>query len=201
MIYDVLIIHRQSEIPLYHQVVGDASKLPFMGLDASIFAQLAMTVVLALKQAGALDRLIVSDVKVALLLYEDLLFALITSQDHDEFEIQNALERLSSLFLQSYTKEVITQYQHQALSFHAFDVSSIFRNGRVVISDSNILMKSMIQRLANMVQVATRLEQDASMLAQKPSVDGTIVLSITAMQQELDRKLQMLKQQMGQLPM
>jgi hypothetical protein len=86
------------------------------------------------------------------------------------------------------------------LSFHAFDVTSIFRNGRVVISDSNVLMKSMIQRLANMVQVATRLEQDASMLAQKQSVDGTVVLSITAMQQELDRKLQMLKDKMGQLP-
>ncbi len=200
MIYDVLIIHRQSEVPLYHQVVGDSSKLPAMGLDASIFAQLAMTVVLALKQAGALERLIVRDVKVALLLYEDLLFALITSQDHDEFETQNALERLSSLFLQSYTKEVITQYQSQALSFHAFDVSTIFRSGRVVISESNVLMKSMIQRLANMVQVATRLEQDASMLAQKQSVDGTVVLSITAMQQELDRKLQMLKDKMGQLP-
>jgi hypothetical protein len=172
-----------------------------MGLDASIFAQLAMTVVLALKQAGALDRLIVRDVKVALLQYEDLLFALITSQDHDEFEIQNALERLSSLFLQSYTKEVITQYQSQALSFHAFDVSTIFRSGRVVISDSNILMKSMIQRLANMVQVATRLEQDATMLSQKQSIDGTVVLSITAMQQELDRKLKMLKEKMGQLPM
>ncbi len=200
MIYDVLIIHRQSEVPLYHQVVGDSSKLPSIGLDASIFAQLAMTVVLALKQAGALDRLIVRDVKIALLLYEDLLFALITSQDHDEFEIQNAFERLSSLFLQSYTKEVINQYQSQALSFHAFDVSAILRNGRVVIGDSNVLMKSMIQRLANMVQVAIRLEQDAAMLAEKQSIDGTVVLSINAMQQELEQKIQSLKEKMGHLP-
>ena len=187
-------------MPLYHQVVGDSSKLPSMGLDASIFAQLAMTVVLALRQAGALDRLIVRDVKIALLLYEDLLFALIASQDHDEFEIQNAFERLSSLFLQSYTKEVINQYQSQALSFHAFDVSAIFRNGRVVISESNVLMKSMIQRLANMVQVAIRLEQDAAMLAEKQSIDGTVVLSINAMQQELEQRIQSLKEKMGQLP-
>ena len=61
-------------------------------------------------------------------------------------------------------------------------------------------MKSMIQRLADMVAVAGRLQEEASMLAEKQSLDGTVIMSITAMHQELLNKLDALKTQMDQFP-
>jgi hypothetical protein len=132
--------------------------------------------------------------------FENIIFAIIASNDHDEFEINDALDRFSSLFLQSYTPQVIDQYKEKSMSFNGFDASTIFRSDRVVISDTDTLMKSMIQRLADMISVAGRLQQDASMLSEKQSLDGTVIMSITAMQDELTKKLQDLKQQMDQFP-
>jgi len=200
MIYDVLILHRETEVPLFHSCLGSESKLTSMGLDGDLFAKLMVTVVRALRRAGALDRLILREAKVALLVYEDLIFALVTSTDHDEFEINYALERLSSLFLQSYTKDVIQAYKNRPGSFNAMDIRSIFRGGRVLIGETDALMKSMLKRLADMVQVAGRLQQDAAILAEKRNLDGTVVLSITLMQQELEGKLKSLREQMGRLP-
>jgi len=200
MIHDVLILHRESEVPLFHACPGGESKLASMGLDEDLFAKLVVTVVRALRRAGALDRLVLREAKVALLVYEDLIFALVTSTDHDEFEINYALERLSSLFLQSYTKEVIEAYKDRPGSFNAMDVRFIFRGGRVLIGETDALMKSMLKRLADMVQVAGRLQQDAAILAEKRNVDGTVVLSITLMQQELEGKLKSLREQMAKLP-
>lgn len=200
MIHDILIIHRENEIPLYHSVSSGQSKLTAMGLDSNLYGQLAVTIVRALRGAGALEQLRLREAKLAFLVYENLIFSIVTSHDHDEFEINHALERFSSLFLQSYTPEVIEQYKNQPLSFNGMDSSSIFRSDRVVISDIDSLMKSMIQRLADMIQVANRLGLDADMLKEKQNLDGTVVLSINAMQQELTRRLQTLKSKMDQLP-
>ncbi|MFW9832311.1 MAG: hypothetical protein ACFFD8_11110, partial [Candidatus Thorarchaeota archaeon] len=92
------------------------------------------------------------------------------------------------------------QFTDKPLSFNAFDVKSIFRSDRVVISETDTLMKSMIQRLADMVSVAGRLQDEAGMLAEKQSLDGTVIISITAMHQELLNKLEALKKQMDQFP-
>ncbi len=132
--------------------------------------------------------------------FENIVFTILASNDHDEFELNHALDKLSSLFLQSYTPEVIDEYKNKPLSFSALNVSSIFRSDRVVISDTDTLMKSMIQRLADMVSVSGRLQQEAGMLAEKQSLDGTVIMSITAMHQELLNKLQALKEQMDQFP-
>jgi len=140
-------------------------------------------------------------VKIAFLVYENLIFALVTSHDHDEFEVNDALDRFSSLFLKSYTTDVIAGYKNQPLSFNAFDVSSIFRSDRVVVTDTDTIMKSMIQRLADMIAMATRIEQDAAVITEKKNIDGTVVLSIGVMQQELEKKLQGLKTKMKQLPL
>lgn len=201
MIHDILIIHRETEAPLYHYVPGGKSKLASIGLDSTLFAKLGATIVRALRRAGALDRLILREVKIAFLVYENLIFALVTSHDHDEFEINDALDRFSSLFLKSYTTDVIAGYKNQPLSFNAFDVSRIFRSDRVVVTDTDTIMKSMIQRLADMIAMATRIEQDAAVITEKKNIDGTVVLSIGVMQQELEKKLQGLKTKMKQLPL
>lgn len=200
MIHDVFIIHRETEIPLFHNAPGDKSKLASMGLDSTLFAQLATTIVRVLRRAGALDRLILAEAKVAFLVYENIIFSLITSHDHDEFEINYALDKLSSLFLKSFTTDVITEFKEKHLSFDVFNIDTIFRATRVVVIDTDSLLKSMIQRLVDMISVAGRLELDASMLAEKQSLDGTVVLSINAMQNELEAKLQKLKSQMDKLP-
>jgi hypothetical protein len=201
VIYDILIIHRETEAPLYHYVPSGKSKLASIGLDSTLFAKLGATIVRVLRRAGALDRLILKDVKIAFLVYEDLIFAIVTSHDHDEFEINDALDRFSSLFLKSYRTDVIAGYKDQPLSFNAFDVSSIFRSDRVVVTDTDTVMKSMIQRLADMIATATRVEQDAAVITEKKNIDGTVVLSIGVMQQELEKKLQGLKTKMKQLPL
>ena len=201
MIHDILIIHRETEAPLYHYVPGGKSKLAAIGLDSTLFAKLGVTIVRALRRAGALDRLILKEVKIAFVVYENLIFALVTSHDHDEFEINDALDRFSSLFLKSYTTDVIAGYKNQPLSFNAFDVSSIFRSDRVVVTDTDTIMKSMIQRLADMIATATRVEQDAAVITEKKNIDGTVALSIGVMQQELEKKLQGLKTKMKQLPL
>jgi hypothetical protein len=201
VIYDILIIHRETEAPLYHYVPGGKSKLAPIGLDSTLFAKLGATIVRALRRAGALDRLILKDVKIAFLVYENLIFALVTSHDHDEFEINDALDRFSSLFLKSYTTDVISGYKNQPLSFNAFDVSGIFRSDRVVVTDTDTIMKSMIQRLADMIATAARVEEDAAVITEKKNIDGTVVLSIGVMQQELEKKLQGLKTKMKQLPL
>jgi hypothetical protein len=201
VIYDILIIHRETEAPLYHYVPSGKSKLASIGLDSTLFAKLGATIVRALRRAGALDRLILKDVKIAFLVYENLIFALVTSHDHDEFEINDALDRFSSLFLKSYTTDVISGYKNQPLSFNAFDVSGIFRSDRVVVTDTDTIMKSMIQRLADMIATAARVEEDAAVITEKKNIDGTVVLSIGVMQQELEKKLQGLKTKMKQLPL
>jgi len=201
VIHDILIIHRETEAPLYHYVPGGKSKLAAIGLDSTLFAKLGVTIVRALRRAGALDRLILKEVKIAFVVYENLIFALVTSHDHDEFEINDALDRFSSLFLKSYTTDVIAGYKNQPLSFNAFDVSSIFRSDRVVVTDTDTIMKSMIQRLADMIATATRVEQDAAVITEKKNIDGTVALSIGVMQQELEKKLQGLKTKMKQLPL
>ncbi|MFX1491825.1 MAG: hypothetical protein ACFFBU_06160 [Promethearchaeota archaeon] len=200
MIHDVLIVHRQTEAPLFHLVPGSKSKLADMGMDATVFSKLAVTIVRVLRSAGALERLRLLQTKMAFNVFENIIFAILASNDHDEFELNHALDRLSSLFLQSYTPEVIDEYKDKPLSFNAFEVRSIFRSDRVVISDTDTLMKSMIQRLADMISVAGRLQQEAGMLAEKQSLDGTVIMSITAMHQELLNKLEDLKSQMDQFP-
>jgi hypothetical protein len=201
VIHDILIIHRETETPLYHWVPGGKSKLASIGLDSALFAKLSATIVRALRRAGALDRLVLREAKIAFLVYENLIFALITSHDHDEFEINDALDRFSSLFLKSYSTDVISGYKDKPLSFNAFDVSGIFRSDRVVVTDMDTIMKSMIQRLADMIALATRLEQDGAIIAEKKNIDGTVVLSIGVMQQELEKKLEGLKTKMKQLPL
>ncbi len=200
MIHDVFVIHRDTEIPLYHNAPGNKSKLASMGLDTNLFAQLATTIVRVLRRAGALDRLILAEAKVAFLVYENIIFALITSHDHDEFEINYALDKLSSLFLKSFATDVINEFKQKPLSFDVLNIDTIFRSTRVLVSDTDSLLKSMIQRLVDMISVAGRLEADASMLAEKQSLDGTVVLSINAMQKELEAKLKKLKEKMDQLP-
>ena len=61
-------------------------------------------------------------------------------------------------------------------------------------------MKSMIQRLADMIAVTGRLQEEAGMLAEKQSLDGTVIMSITAMHQELINKLDAFKAQMDKFP-
>ncbi|MFX1244453.1 MAG: hypothetical protein ACFE8F_05780 [Promethearchaeota archaeon] len=200
MIHDVLIVHRQTELPLFHHIPGEKSKLAEMGMDAQLFSQLAVTIVRVLRSAGALERVRLLQAKMAFNVFENLVFAILASNDHDEFELNHALNRFSSLFLQSYTPEIIQQYKDQLLSFNGFDVRTIFRSDRVVISDTDTLMKSMIQRLADMIAVTGRLQQEASMLAEKHSLDGTVIMSITAMHQELTNKLEAFKSQMDQFP-
>lgn len=200
MIHDILIVHRQTEVPLFHHIPAGKSKLADMGMDNGVFAKLAVTIVRVLRSAGALERLRLLEAKMAFNVFENLIFTIISSNDHDEFELNHALDRFSSLFLKSYTPEVIEQYKTQPLSFNGFEVSSLFRSDRVVISDTDTLMKSMIQRLADMIGVAGRLQQEVSMLAEKQSLDGTVIMSITAMHQELTNKLEDLKQQMDQFP-
>jgi hypothetical protein len=200
MIHDVLIIHRQTEVPLFHLVPGGKSKLAEMSMDAPVFSKLAVTIVSVLRNAGALERLRLLQVKMAFNVFENIIFAILASNDHDEFELNHALNRLSSMFLQSYTAEVIEQYKDKPLSFDSFTVSTVFRSDRVVISDTDTLMKSMIQRLADMIAVAGRLQTEAGMLAEKRSLDATVIMSIQAMHQELLNKLGELKQQMDQFP-
>lgn len=200
MIHDILIVHRQTENPLFHLAPAGKSKLAALGMDPAIFSSLAVTLVNVLRNAGALERIRLLQIKMAFNVFENLIFVILSSNDHDEFEINHALNRLSSLFLQSYTPEVISQYKNKPLSFNAFDVKTIFRSDRVVISDTDTLMKSMLQRLADMIAVAGRLQEEASMLAEKQSLDGTVIMSITAMHQELLNKLEALKTQMDQFP-
>ena len=200
MIHDILIIHRQSELPLFHQSPGNNSKLASMGLDSSTFAKLAVTIVKVLHRAGALERLRLREVKISFNVFEEVIFALVTSHDHDEFEINHSLNRFSTIFHSSYTREVISQYKDQALSFNGFDISSLFRSDSVVISDTDTLMKSMIQRLADMIGTAGRLGAEADMLSEKRSLDGTVIMSINAMHQELISKLDALKVKMDQFP-
>jgi hypothetical protein len=200
MIHDILIVHRHTEVPLFHHVPGGKSKLAEMGMDASVFSQLAVTIVRVLRSAGALERVRLLQTKMAFNVFENLVYAILASNDHDEFELNHALDSFSSLFLQSYTPEVIDQYKEKALSFNGFDVRAIFRSDRVVISDTNTLMKSMIQRLADMIAVTTRLQEEAGMLAEKQSLDGTVIMSITAMHQELISKLDAFKSQMDKFP-
>ena len=200
MIHDILIIHRQTEVPLFHLVPAGKSKIAEMSMDAPVFSKLAVTMVSVLRNAGALERLRLLQVKMAFNVFENLIFAILSSNDHDEFELNHALDRFSSMFLQSYTPEVIDQYKDQPMSFNGFNVSNIFRSDRVVISDTDTLMKSMIQRLADMIAVAGRLQTEAGMLAEKRSLDATVIMSITAMQQELTVKLEGLKRQMDQFP-
>jgi hypothetical protein len=200
MIHDILIVHRQTENPLFHLAPAGKSQLAAIGMDPPVFSSLAVTLVNVLRNAGALERLRLLQVKMAFNVFENLVFVILSSNDHDEFELNDALNRLSSLFLQSYTAEVIDQYKDKPLSFNAFDVKQIFRSDRIVISDTDTLMKSMIQRLADMVSVAGRLQNEAAMLAEKQSLDGTVIMSITAMHQELLKKLDALKTQMDQFP-
>jgi hypothetical protein len=200
MIHDILIVHRQTENPLFHLAPAGKSQLAAIGMDPPVFSSLAVTLVNVLRNAGALERLRLLQVKMAFNVFENLVFVILSSNDHDEFELNDALNRLSSLFLQSYTAQVIEQYKDKPLSFNGFDVKQIFRSDRVVISDTDTLMKSMIQRLADMVSVAGRLQDEASMLAEKQSLDGTVIMSITAMHQELLKKLDALKAQMDQFP-
>lgn len=200
MIFDILIIHRQTETPLFHLAPAGVSKIATMGMDPSIFSQLAVTIVRVLRSAGALERLRLLEVKMAFNVFQNIIFAVLSSNDHDEFELNHALDRFSSLFLQTYTPEVIDQYKEKPLSFNGFDVSSLFRSDRVVITDTDTLMKSMIQRLADMISVAGRVQQDASILAEKQSLDGTVIMSVMAMQQELTKKLEELKKQMDRFP-
>jgi len=200
MIHDILIVHRTSENPLFHLAPGGKSKLVEMGMDVQVFSQLAVTIVRVLRSAGALERVRLLQTKMAFNVFENLVFAIIASNDHDEFELNHALDSFSSLFLQSYTPEVIDQYKDQPLSFNGFDVRAIFRSDRVVISDTDTLMKSMIQRLADMIAVTSRLQEEAGMLAEKQSLDGTVIMSITAMHQELISKLEAFKAQMDKFP-
>ena len=200
MIHDILIVHRQTENPLFHLAPAGKSRLAAIGMDPPVFSSLAVTLVNVLRNAGALERLRLLQVKMAFNVFENLVFVILSSNDHDEFELNDALNRLSSLFLQSYTAEVIDQYKDKPLSFNGFDVKQIFRSDRIVISDTDTLMKSMIQRLADMVSVAGRLQDEAAMLAEKQSLDGTVIMSITAMHQELLKKLDALKAQMDQFP-
>ncbi len=200
MIHDILIIHRQTENPLFHLAPAGKSQLAPIGMDPAVFSSLAVTMVNVLRNAGALERIRLLQVKMAFNVFENLVFVILSSNDHDEFEINHALNKLSSLFLQSYAPEVIEQYKDKPLSFNAFDVKTIFRSERVIISDTDTLMKSMIQRLADMVGVAGRLQEEAGMLAEKQSLDGTVIMSITAMHQELLNKLASLKTQMDQFP-
>ncbi|MFX1318402.1 MAG: hypothetical protein ACFE9D_04985 [Promethearchaeota archaeon] len=200
MIHDILIVHRQTENPLFHLAPAGKSRLAAIGMDPSVFSTLAVTLVNVLRNAGALERLRLLQVKMAFNVFESLVFVILSSNDHDEFELNDALNRLSSLFLQSYTAEVIDQYKDKPLSFNGFDVKQIFRSDRIVISDTETLMKSMIQRLADMVSVAGRLQDEAAMLAEKQSLDGTVIMSITAMHQELLKKLDALKSQMDHFP-
>ncbi len=200
MIFDILIIHRQTETPLFHLAPAGVSKIATMGMDPSIFSQLAVTIVRVLRNAGALERLRLLEVKMAFNVFQNVIFAILSSNDHDEFELNHALDRLSSLFLQAYSPEVIDQYKEKPLSFNGFDVTSLFRSDRVVITDTDTLMKSMIQRLADMISVAGRVQQDAGILAEKQSLDGTVIMSVMAMQQELTKKLEELKKQMDRFP-
>jgi len=200
MIHDILIIHRQTEVPLFHLIPAGKSKLTEMSMDAPVFSKLAVTIVSVLRNAGALERLRLLQVKMAFNVFENLIFAILSSNDHDEFELNHALNRFSSMFLQSFTPEVIDKYKNQPLSFSGFNVSNLFRSDRVVISDTDTLMKSMIQRLADMIAVAGRLQIEAGMLAEKRSLDATVIMSIQAMHQELLNKLGELKQRMDQFP-
>jgi len=165
-----------------------------------VFSSLAVTLVKVLRNAGALERIRLLQVKMSFNVFENLVFVILSSNDHDEFELNHALNRLSSLFLQSYTPDIIDQYKGKPLSFNAFDVKTIFRSDRVIISDTDTLMKSMIQRLADMIGMTGRLQEEAGRLSEKQSLDGTVIMSITAMHQELLRKLEALKTQMDQFP-
>jgi hypothetical protein len=200
MIHDILIIHRQTENPLFHRAPAGKSQLAAIGMDPPVFSSLAVTLVNVLRKAGALERIRLLQVKMSFNVFQNLVFVILSSNEHDEFELNHALNKLSSLFLQSYSPEVIDQYKEKPLSFNAFDVKQIFRSDRVVISDTDTLMKSMIQRLADMIAMTGRLQEEAGMLAEKQSLDGTVIISITAMHQELLSKLEALKRQMDQFP-
>jgi hypothetical protein len=200
MIHDILIIHRVTENPLFHLAPAGKSQLAAIGMDPPVFSSLAVTIVNVLRNAGALERIRLLQVKMSFNVFENLVFVILSSNDHDEFELNHALNRLSSSFLQAYTPQVIEEYKGKPLSFNAFDVKTIFRSDRVIISETDTLMRSMIQRLADMIAVAGRLQEEASMLAEKQSLDGTVIMSITAMHQELLNKLEALKTQMDQFP-
>ena len=72
MIHDVLIVHRQTEAPLFHLVPGNKSKLAEMGMDANVFSKLAVTIVRVLRSAGALERLRLLQTKMAFNVFENI---------------------------------------------------------------------------------------------------------------------------------